>query len=178
MFYLLTNRPLDEVLANYATVIGSFAIAFVIMEHFINKNVRNIQLMQRCIDQFRSWFSSPNKKVDLPYLEILNEELFYFQNRLIQKKVAIEWIEGILDFITIFSITGKPLNNYKKQVDISTLDREGDNKSFFYRIYFFVTTNLTDDFLVPACNEDENIHHFKKRQLAKELYKHIKRHKN
>lgn len=177
MFKLLAIRPWDEVLSNIATIIGSLAIIFIIIEHIANKNVRNIQLMQRCIDLFRDWYSKPDKKVDISYLELLNEELFYFQKGLIQKKVAVEWIEGMPDFIVIFSITGKPLNKYKNQIDISSLDRDGDNRSFFYRVYYFKDTQLTDDYVIPSCNEDLILHHFKKREVALQLYKHIRKYK-
>lgn len=165
-----------EILANIATVLGVVGVVFLFAQHYYNKDIRNLQLMQRCIDNFRTWYSNPNKQVDFYYLELLNEELFYFQKKLIDKEVAIEWIEGILDYIIVYS-PGGPLNNYKNQVDITTLDRDGDNKSFFFRIYYFVNTTLSEDYNIPFCNENEKLHHLKKRQLAIELYKHIRKYK-
>jgi hypothetical protein len=175
MIHLLDIKPWYEVGASIATMLSAGAIVVVIVEYFANRNVRNIQLMQRCIDNFRKWFSDSNRKVDFFYLELLNEELFYFQKGMIQKKVAIEWIEGMLDYIIIKSADGTPLNDYSDQVDIESLDKFNNNKNFFFRIYYFTNTTIANDHKLPLC--DDNNHHSKKRQLAKELHNHIKDYK-
>lgn len=173
------NDILDvaQLLANIATIGGIIAIFFLFKQHNHSKDLRNLQLMQRCIDNFRTWYSNPNKKVDFFYLELLNEELFYFQKGLIEEEIALEWIEGILDFIIIKGKDEINLNKYYKQEDVEKLDQWPDNKYFFFRIYYFTHIDLGNEYVLPVCKENESEHHFKKRQLAKELYKHIRNYK-
>ena len=172
MIYLIDIHPWYEVGADIATMISALAIVFLIVEYNASKNTRNIQLMHRCIDIFREWFNKPNQKVDIPYLELLNEELFYFQKRLIQKNVAIEWIEGILDFIQVHGNSGVLLNGYYNQTNIESLAEWENRKVFFARIRYFIYPKLQRNIIIPGINEKS--HAKKKRELAKALYKHIK----
>jgi hypothetical protein len=160
-----------QIAANIATVLGVLGIIFLFVQHYHNRDLRNLQLMHRCIDIFRDWFKN-NSKVDFSYLELLNEELFYFQKKLIQKKVAVEWIEGILDFIVIYGKNNVVLNTYNQQTDIEKLADWPRRKMFFARVSFFIRPKLEKNITIPDI-EDRG-HAKKKRELALALYKHIK----
>jgi hypothetical protein len=176
MIYLLqSNLHWYEVGASIATMVGVLGVIFLIIEHFANRNLRNIQLMHRCIDNFRQWFNTYDQKVNISYLELLNEEFFYFQKRLIEKRVAIEWIEGILDFIQIYGKGDTILNTYLNQTSIETLGEWTNREVFFARIKYFIHPKLKVDIIIPAVNDPN--HAEKKRELAKALYKHIKTYK-
>lgn len=177
MNYLLqANGPYwYEIGASIATMVGVLGVIFLIIEHFANRNLRNIQLMHRCIDNFRQWFNGYDQKINMAYLELLNEEFFYFQKRLIEKKVAIEWIEGILDFIQVYGKGGAVLNTYLNQVNIETLPEWTNREVFFARIKYFIYPKLPANIIIPAVTETN--HAKKKRELAKALYKHIKTYK-
>lgn len=162
---------ITQIFANIATVLGLCGIIFLFIQHNHNRDLRNLQLMHRCIDIFRNWFQT-NQKVDYAYLELLNEELFYFQKGLIPKQVAIEWIEGILDFIVINGNTHEPLNNYSSQVNISQMEDWPKRKMFFARVNYFVNPQLKNNIAVPGIEESN--HAENKRELALALYKHIK----
>jgi hypothetical protein len=136
-----------QIAANIATVLGVLGVIFLFVQHFHNKDLRNLQLMHRCIDIFRDWFKN-NQKVDFSYLELLNEELFYFQKRLIQEKVAVEWIEGILDFIVIYGQNNAALNSYNNQTNIEKLADWPKQKMFFARVSYFIRPKLEKNITV------------------------------
>lgn len=158
--------------ANIATVFGLLGIIFLFVQHYHNKDLRNLQLMHRCIDIFRNWFQN-NQVVDYSYLELLNEELFYFQKGLIQKKVAIEWIEGILDFVVINGNNHEVLNGYSNQTAIDRMKDWSKRKMFYARVNYFVNPQLENNIVIPGIEEKN--HAKKKRELAQELYKQIKK---
>ena len=44
------------------------------------------------------------------YIDLTNEELFYFQHHYIPKEISKEWIDGMIDFIPITNKSGNILN--------------------------------------------------------------------
>ncbi len=156
-------------------MISAVAIIFIIIEYIANRNIRNIQLMHRCIDVFRKWSQGNDPKVNFEYLEMLNEELFYFQKGLIEKKVALEWIQGIIDTLQLFASDNTLLTDYNKQQNIKELALWKEKKYFFARIDYFIHTPIDKAYVVPSF--DDPSHLFIKRQLAKQLYRHIRNYK-
>ena len=175
IFLLQLRTPWYEIGANMATMVGVLGLVFLIVEYQTNKNVRNVQLMHRCIDSFRQWSLKTMPKVDFFYLELLNEEFFYFQKGMIQRKVSIEWVEGILDFIQVKGKDGIVLNNYNNQTDLETVPEWQGKQMFFARIQYFIETGLSKEFVIPSLENPK--HREKKRELAIELHNHIKRYK-
>lgn len=176
MIYVLQASPhWYEIGASIATMLGVLGVFFLIIEHFANRNLRNIQLMHRCIDNFRQWFNQSNQKINISYLELLNEEFFYFQKKLIEKRVAIEWIQGILDFVQVYGKGGTILNNYLNQANIESLSEWINREVFFARIKYFIYPKLEKNIIIPEVSDPN--HAKMKRELAIALYKHIKRYK-
>jgi len=164
-----------EIGAGIATIVGAAGIIFLFIQHYYNKDIRNLQLMHRCIDNFRQWSEKSMPVINFFYLELLNEELFYFQKDLIQKKVCIEWIEGMMDYIQFYANDGTILTQYNDQQNIETLAIWKDKQGFFSRIHFFLHPEIDKSYIIPGFNEGP--HSSKKRKLAIELYKHIKKYK-
>lgn len=59
--------------------------------------------MQRCIDRYHELVEPNDSGItrlkanhEWKFIELVNEELFYIQQNYVPKKVAIEWIEGIV----------------------------------------------------------------------------------
>ena len=175
--------PWLSVAQQIVSILGIISIIFLVINFVVNKNVRNIQLMQRCIDIYKNWLKEKPLNYS-NYLEFLGEELFYFQKNLIEKKVAIEWIEGILDNIAIYgkeTLRGEEvsshkiiLNSYADQKDLEELP-EWKRKDYFARIDFFIRPNLKENIFIPAFNDAD--HRSQKQKLAKSLYKHIRNYK-
>jgi hypothetical protein len=175
MYFLQTVPHWYEIGASIATMVGALGVLFLFGQHYYNKDVRNLQLMHRCIDNFRNWSEEYHQEINFFYLELFNEELFYFQQNLIVKKVALEWIEGILDYIQVYAEDGAILTNYNKQTNIEALSIWQNKEGFFARIHFFIYPPLDKSFGIPEFNEEN--HASKKRELAKALYRHIKNYK-
>lgn len=171
----MTTKECFEVGANIATMFGGVGIVFLFIQHFYNKDVRNLQLMQRCIDGFRHWTNSANQEINYQYLELMNEELFYIQRGLIDKEIALEWIEGMLDFIQVYGKNGFLLSNYNNQVNLEALSVWQSREGYFLRIQYFIYTDLPKEYSIPSFTEID--HSDKKRTLAHLLLKRIKKYR-
>lgn len=152
-------KDLIEVVSFVATVIGGIAILFAVRDYSINRKQLNLSVMESTIDRFRTHFihlghNSPESLV-IEYIDLVNEELFYFQNGFLPKVVAEEWIDGMIDMIPIYDPYGNVLNlgycipiihqrklldqyrfrrvrkafTVKQQVDLETVYGDGDFKS-------------------------------------------------
>jgi hypothetical protein len=173
MMNLLQASPWHEVGANIATILGLVGIVFLINEYNSNKGLRNLQLMGRCIDSYKEWLKTG--KVNQEYLELLGEELFYFQRGLLDKRVAIEWIQGIIDMIQIQGEKGEVLNNYNQQTNLESLPGWEKKAAYYARINYFIHPSLKKNIVIPGPGDP--YHYDKKRELAIQLYKHIKTYK-
>ena len=62
--------------------------------------------MTRCIDIFRANFlpleKDVNKGIATDYIDFVNEELFYIENKYLPKVVVYEWIDGMIDYMPIY----------------------------------------------------------------------------
>jgi len=71
--------------------------------------------MSRCIDIYREKYSSlscdSEKKQCIEFVDFINEELFYLENRFVPDKVAMEWIDGMIDLVPII-INDKIINKH------------------------------------------------------------------
>ena len=107
-------KDLLEVISFIATVIGGIAILFAVRDYSTNRKQLNLSALENCITRFRDNFihlshQSPEPLV-VEYIDLVNEELFYFQNRYLPKAVAREWIDGMIDAIPIYDPIGNVLN--------------------------------------------------------------------
>jgi hypothetical protein len=103
-----------EVVSFVATVIGGIAILFAVRDYSTNRKQLNLSALESCITRFRENFihlghESPEPLV-VEYIDLVNEELFYFQNAFLPKVVAQEWIDGMIDAIPLYDPVGNVLN--------------------------------------------------------------------
>lgn len=107
-------KDLLEVISFIATVIGGIAILFAVRDYSTNRKQLNLSALESCITRFRENFIHLNHQSPEPlvveYIDLVNEELFYFQNRYLPKAVAREWIDGMIDAIPIYDPIGNVLN--------------------------------------------------------------------
>ncbi len=107
-------KDLLEVVSFVATVIGGIAILFAVRDYSVNRKQLNLSVMESAIDRFRTHFihlnhQSPESLV-IEYIDLVNEELFYFQNSFLPKVVAQEWIDGMIDLMPLYDPYGNVLN--------------------------------------------------------------------
>lgn len=105
--------------ANKMTLIGLFVtILLFVLEHFRSRNKRNLEITMKCIDEFNKLDTfNLHKPHDIcRYLDLVSEELFYMEQRMILKKVRKEWLESIIHILPILYETDIVENGvFKKQ---------------------------------------------------------------
>jgi hypothetical protein len=103
-----------EVISFIATVIGGIAILSAVRDYSTNRKQLNLSALESCITRFRDHFIHLNHQSPEPlvveYIDLVNEELFYFQNKYLPKAVAREWIDGMIDAIPLYDPVGIVLN--------------------------------------------------------------------
>lgn len=101
--------------AEIGTVATAFGIWIAIIQVFINRKQLHLATIKRCIDEFRLLTSPNNNNYSdadaAKYVDLVNEELFYFQHHYIPKVIAYEWIDGMLDYLPLFDKNENILNN-------------------------------------------------------------------
>jgi hypothetical protein len=85
-----------------ASIVNSIAIVFLVYSYLISKKQIHFSTIEKCIRDFRSLenlnINSSHSEVK-SYIELVNEELFYIENGFLPNSVAIEWIDGMIDFL-------------------------------------------------------------------------------
>ena len=108
-------KDLLEVLSFIATIIAGIAILFAVKSYSISRKQLNFAALESCIKRYRDHFldlnhESPENQV-LRYVDLVNEELFYFQHRYLPFDVAEEWIDGMIEHLPIYDKSGIVLNS-------------------------------------------------------------------
>ncbi len=85
--------------------IAAIAIIFAAGQIWINRKQLFLSTIAKCIADYRSVLGLEKESVDktaiLKYLDLCNEELFYFKHRYLPLKIAYEWVDGMLNYIPI-----------------------------------------------------------------------------
>ena len=107
-------KDLLEVGSFIATIIGGIAILAAVRSYSISRKQLNFTALESCIKRYRDQFldldrHAPKSQV-LRYIDLVNEELFYFEHNYLPVDVAEEWIDGMIEHLPIFDPTGKVLN--------------------------------------------------------------------
>ncbi|HLP95660.1 MAG TPA: hypothetical protein VK168_16570 [Saprospiraceae bacterium] len=119
-----------EVTANIVTILGVVAIFIGVWTHNLNIKQFNFSVLVRCITVYQDKFlnklptestaagKAETTKIINDYIDFVNEELFYFQQKFIPKDVALEWIDGMINVMPIYSSDGKLLNSNEKTAEL------------------------------------------------------------
>lgn len=96
------------------SLITASAIVFAAIQIKINRKQLFLSTITKCVSDFRELgqLSKDTKDTHIlnKYVDLTNEELFYFQHKYIPKDVSKEWIDGMIDFMPLTTIDGKVLN--------------------------------------------------------------------
>ncbi len=97
-----------------ATIIGGIAILFAVRDYSISRKQLHLSVLQSCVARFRDHFMDLNPKSNSTqvrdYLDLVNEEMFYFEQQYLPLEVAHEWLDGMIHFIPIYDGAGNILN--------------------------------------------------------------------
>ena len=115
---IFTVKDCFELVSYIATLIGVGALIFGVYSYKLTQKQLNFSVIERCISNFNKDFSSISQDSDeaflRKYIDFVNEELFYFEKDYIPRDVAYEWIDGMIDYMPIYSDAKKEFINPDK----------------------------------------------------------------
>lgn len=95
-----------ELVYYIVAIIAFISIFFTIFSYFVMQRQLYASTVSRCIDIYRNDFFDLSSEVDRKlcekYVDFVNEELFYLENRFLPDVVGEEWIDGMIDLIPVY----------------------------------------------------------------------------
>lgn len=87
-------------------IIGALAILAAAYTYVVNRKKLNFEVIRGCSDTFQRvmvGMKSPDRAVaeqaEKQYVDLCNEQLFYFGARYLPDAVVHEWLEGMIDYL-------------------------------------------------------------------------------
>lgn len=87
-------------------IITSVSFAGLWIAYVYSRKQIHFSTMEKCINDYRNWMQESDKPADdvaHEYLDIVNEELFYFEKKYLPMEVSEEWIDGMIDSLPFFN---------------------------------------------------------------------------
>lgn len=145
----------------------------------INRKQLHLATIKRCIDEFRSLINPNNPQYSdadaAKYVDLVNEELFYFQHGYIPEVVAYEWIDGMMDYLPLFDNGGNILN---KGHCVDKISSKHDILLRDYpRIKYTFTIPIDYDFetVYSQHPDKQNLRLIIRKNLVQSIYQNVKR---
>jgi len=104
-----------EVLTSFFQILGFIAIIVATSTYFVHRNQLNFEVITSCVARFQEIVAGmesddggEKERAKKQYVDLCNEQLFYFSNGYITDEIAEEWLDGMIDFLPqIDGDTGK-----------------------------------------------------------------------
>jgi hypothetical protein len=94
------TKDIAELIAYIVTIIS---LPGLILSITFSKKQIHFSAMEKCIRDFRDFETSITKLDEFvrakQYIEIVNEEFFYLEEKYLPLVVSIEWIDGMIDYL-------------------------------------------------------------------------------
>ncbi|MFH6984912.1 hypothetical protein [Marinoscillum luteum] len=107
------------IIANIVTIIGVIGLAAIWISHRLSVKQFHFTVMLSCIDRFQQLYPSQMDRQEegfelrlRKYLDLTNEEFFYFENGVIPKVVIVEWMDSIIECLPIYYLGNEQPINY------------------------------------------------------------------
>lgn len=104
MFVYLFLVDLQDA-ANIATIVGAIGVVAAVFSLFFARDTFHQSIIADCAKRFQqlaAQLTSPTIDALTAYLELCNEELFYFEKRYLPQAVVDEWVEGMLGYLGLW----------------------------------------------------------------------------
>lgn len=129
----------------WQTVFSGFTTAgviIVVVQYLLTKKQLHQATIARCIDTFRNMenidSTTTERALLKKYIDLVNEELFYIQHGYIPDEIALEWIDGMLDILPVYSTVGEKVN----------LPYTNEELVKHYNFYFPSFPRISNSFLI------------------------------
>ena len=104
-----------EASAYVAEVFGSIALLVAAFAFLVSKNQLNFGVITSCNDRFQRivpWMESRDRRErrqgERQYVDLCNEQLFYFRNNYLPREVVEEWLDGMIEYLPQLDQDRKP----------------------------------------------------------------------
>jgi hypothetical protein len=164
-------------LADLAQVVTGIAVIIAIYQLMVNQRQLYFGAITRCVSRFQEIEieqETYGSKQISSYIDLVGEELFYFQNGYIPKTVAYEWIDGMLDYLPLTDKKEKVLNPGNC---IHSLEKKRNYYLRYYpRIKHAFTVGGHYDFKIAYSEEEKDIEQrtVQRRLIVEEIYNNVK----
>ena len=108
---------MQSAIQTIATVLGALSLAITATAYLLSRKNLNFSVMLACIERFQALLPALrsgeiSEEDTIKYIDLCNEELFYIQHKYIHEEVALEWIEGMAEFLPVLDVqTDQPWNS-------------------------------------------------------------------
>jgi hypothetical protein len=160
-----------DIIIKIVTVLGILTLVYAHRDSILGKKVLNLNVMEHCVHRFTDLLPnlndpSINDTILKSYVDLSNEELFYISKKYLTEEVALEWIDGMIDFIPLYNCRNQLINEKAKLINT-----KWDQAIKGYpRIQYFSSSN---DFFLPGDMESND----RRKELVVRLYERIKKYK-
>jgi hypothetical protein len=110
-------ESIKDVLEIIAWFVGAIAIAYAARAYQLSRNQFGFAVMASCVDRYQKIITQlkygrdQDKVIALgQYIDLCNEELFYFEKEYLPGAVIDEWLEGMINYLPYFNAKGDNLN--------------------------------------------------------------------
>ncbi|MFT3796515.1 hypothetical protein [Flavobacterium sp.] len=90
-------------------IITSFSLIGIWITYAWSKKQIHFSTMSKCINDFREFlkcYGEADETLAFEYIDLVNEELFYLEKNYLPVDVAIEWIDGMIDWLPFYNANG------------------------------------------------------------------------
>ena len=107
---------LKDLIEVIAWIVGATSLAFAAYTYRLNKNQFNFAVITSCTERFqrimvqlKSSNGDERLRAIKQYIDLCNEEMFYFKSKYLPEEVINEWIDGMVFYLPHF-IEGHNVN--------------------------------------------------------------------
>jgi hypothetical protein len=108
---------LKDILQLIIGFIGVASLASAAYSYHLSKKQFNFAVIINCTERFQKILpllqledQAERKKAIGLYIDLCNEQLFYFENKYLPKEIIEEWTDGMLDYLPYFDESGNNIN--------------------------------------------------------------------
>jgi len=118
-----------QTLAHIAQIAGGLALIVAAGTYFIQRNQLSFAVIANCNQRFQDLLvdlhddGGAGQHAKRRYVDLCNEQLFYFHNGHLPREVFEEWLESMVDYLPLFdNVTGKVHPDHLGVIDPELLE--------------------------------------------------------
>jgi hypothetical protein len=128
---ITTVKDVVEVLAYLVQLVAALALITAIFTYLAHRNQLRFDVITNCVERFQeiipnmgSTDAQEAERAKRRYVDLCNEQLFYFGEKYLPDEVVEEWLDGMIDYLPQLDREGKahPQSWQNRMVEPELLD--------------------------------------------------------